>query len=114
MIVEADSKLIIKAVKRISWGIKPKKVTRNWRLIQGFQQIQHHLQSLCIVSFKHVRRIANKLVDLLANQGVISTEHRVAMSWQELPQSRLKANFHDQEDEDRIVFRGRAMVMESS
>lgn len=53
-------------------------------------------------------------MDLLANQGVISIEHSVGMSWQELPQCRLKVNWHDQVDEDSIMFQSRAMVMESS
>jgi len=33
VIVEADSELIINSVKMISWGTKPEKVSKNWRLI---------------------------------------------------------------------------------
>lgn len=63
--------------------------------------------------FKHVRRMANKLVDLLANQRVNYIENRMEKNWQELPQNRLKANFYDQADEDRMVFWNRAMEVGS-
>eukprot|EP00253_Pinus_taeda_P021775 PITA_21775 len=36
VIVEVDSELIINSVKKISGGTKPEKVSKNWRLIQGF------------------------------------------------------------------------------
>ena len=82
VIVEADSELIIDSVKRISWGSKPEKVSKNWRLIQGLQWIQTHLQSLNTTSFKHVRRLANKMTDLLSNQGVTNTQNRIVLNWQ--------------------------------
>eukprot|EP00253_Pinus_taeda_P001503 PITA_01503 len=112
MIIEADSKLIINSVKRISWGMKPEKASRNWRLVQVFQWIHSHLQSLRTVSFAHVRRKANKMVDLLANQGVIYTDNRVAMNWKELPQNKFKTACQNLADEDKTVFqhiRERAM-----
>lgn len=56
-----------------------------------------------------MQRTTNKLADILANQGVICIENRVVMGWQELPQNRLKVNCYDQADEDRMVFRNRAM-----
>ena len=89
VIIEADSELIINSVKRISHGMEPEKVSKHWRLIQVFQRIQRHLKCLRTVSFNHVRRTANKLADILANQGVICTESRVSMGWQEMPQNRL-------------------------
>lgn len=109
MIVEADSELIVNSVKRISWGTTPNKTSKNWRLIQIFQRIQLHLQILRIVSFNHMRRTTNKLADIMANQGVICTENMGTMGWQELPHNRLKANCHDQADEDNMVFQNRAM-----
>ncbi len=42
IIVEADSELIINSVKRICYGIEPKKVSRHWRLLQVFQRIKFH------------------------------------------------------------------------
>jgi len=62
-----------------------------------------------MVSFIHVRRKANKLVDLLANQGVNCTIRRVVMGWQGLSQSRLKEQCGGQADEDMLVYRNRAM-----
>eukprot|EP00253_Pinus_taeda_P006221 PITA_06221 len=88
MIIEADSELVINTVKRISWGTNPKKDSKNWRLNQIFQWIHNHLQSLRTVSFTHVCRKANKLADFLANQGVICTDNKVAMSWREFPRNR--------------------------
>lgn len=67
VIIEADSKLIINSVKRISWGMALEKVLKHWRLIQGFQRIQSHLQGLHTTSFNHVHRTTNKLADILAN-----------------------------------------------
>jgi len=56
-----------------------------------------------------VRRKANKLADLLANQGVICTDNRMAMDWQDLPQRRLKTECQNQVDEDKTVFHERTM-----
>jgi len=70
VIIEADSEITINSVKRISCGSKPEKVSNHWRLIQVYQRIQAHLQGLGSISFNHVRRNANKLADILANQGV--------------------------------------------
>ena len=114
IIVEAGSELIINSVKRISYGTEPEKVSKHWRLLQVFQRIQLHLRGLSTVGFTHVLRTTNKLVDILANQGVLCTKSRVALSWQEMPQNRLKAHCHDQADEDRMVFRNRAMDTGSS
>lgn len=109
VMIEAYSELIINLVKKISWETKLEKASRNWRLIQVFQWIHNHLQSLRTFSFKHVRIKATKLADLLANQGVISKENRVTISWLELHQNRLKENFHDQADDDRLVFQYKAI-----
>lgn len=113
VIVEAHSELVINSVKRISCGIALAKVSKHLRMIQVFQWIQIHLQSLCIVTFNHVRRLANKLADILANQGVIHTKCNVEMEWKEMPQDRLKAYFHDQANEYWKVFQIRAMEARS-
>lgn len=109
VIVEADSKLIINLAKTISCGTTPNKVSKHWRLIQVFQWIQIHLHCLHTISFNHVWRAANKLADIMANEGVICSESRVAMGWQEMPQNRIKVYYHDHVDEDRMVFWNRAM-----
>ena len=81
VIIEADSELIINSVKRISCGIVSEKVSKHWRLIRVFQRIQGHPQGLRTVSFNHVRRKANKLVDILTNQGMSYMECRVSIQW---------------------------------
>lgn len=48
-------------------------------------------------------------MDILANQGVIRIENRVAMNWKELPENRLKVKCHVQVDEDKTVFQNSAM-----
>jgi len=95
VIIEADFELIINSIKKISCGTVSKKLSKHWRLIQVSQRIQSHLQGLHIVTFNHACRKANRLVDILANQGVSGTECRVSMGWQELPQSRLNALCYD-------------------
>jgi len=102
--IEADSEISINAVKKISYGTMSERVSKHWRLIQVYQRIQNHLQGLRTVSFNHVRRKANKLADLLANQGVINSDCRIKMKWQEMPPSRLKAICDAQATEDKEIY----------
>jgi len=113
VMIEADLELIINSVQKIHNGIVPDKVSKHWKLIQVFQRIQSHLQGLCTISFHHVRRKANKLVDLLANQGVSCTENNVSMKWQELSPIRLRALHCEQAEEYRDVFRLKTMETSS-
>lgn len=101
-------------MKRINSGTMPQKVSKQWKLIRVFQRIQDHLQNLHIVSFHHVRRKANKLANLLANQGVSNIEVKVLLEWQELRQSRLRTLCCKQEEEDRRVFRHKAREASTS
>lgn len=105
IIVEADSEITINAVERISGGSRPERVSNHSKLFQGYQKIQLHLQGLRTISFNHVRRNANKLADLLANQGVSSAEGGMVKKWLEIPPSHLKAICNDQAAEDREVFK---------
>jgi len=66
-IIEADYELIINSVKKICYGSASEKVSRHWRLLQVYQRIQSHLQNMRTLSFTHVRRTTNKLMDILAN-----------------------------------------------
>jgi len=95
IIIEADFELIINSIKRISCGTELEKVSKHWRLLQVFQWIQLHLLCLRTVSFTHVRRMTNKLADILANQGVLCTKSRIKLSWQEMPQNILRAHCHN-------------------
>lgn len=60
-----------------------------------------HLRGLLTISFNHVRRDANKMTNLLSNQGVNSTEGGMAKKWQEIPPSHVKAIWEEQAKEDR-------------
>jgi len=66
-----------------------------------------------MVRFNHVRRNANKLADILANQGVNCNEHRVSMGWQVLLQGSLKVLCQNQAEEDREVYRKKAIETRS-
>lgn len=67
-------------------------------------KIQDHLQGLHTLKFFHVRRKANKLADILANQGVTCKDSRVSMSWLAMPQNDLKELCHHQAEEDKQVY----------
>ena len=90
VIIEADSELVINAAKRISNGTGPEKVTKHWRLTRVLQRIQVHLQELHTLIFIHVRRKANKLADILANQGVSNKDSVILRRWNTMVQSNLK------------------------
>ena len=57
-----------------------------------------------MVSFNHARRKANKIADLLANQGVTNPDCRIEMNWQEKPPSMIKALCDAQAIEDKEIF----------
>lgn len=114
IIIEVDSELIISSFKRICCGTEPEKVSSHWRLIQVFQRIQFHLLDLCTMSSTHVQRIANKLADILANQGVVCTKNKVKLILQEMSQNRLREQFFSRVEEDNKVFRNRTAETGSS
>lgn len=70
-----------------------------------YQRIQKHLLSLRTVSFRHVRRQANKLENTLANQGVINSESIFEMKWQEMYQGRVKDLCEELGAKDREIFK---------
>ncbi len=73
-IIEADSKLMINLVKRISTSKTQDKISNHWQLSQVFHRVQYHLRTLRTLSFIHVLRDANRVADRLANEGVICIE----------------------------------------
>ena len=62
------------------------------------------------MSFNHVRRSANKLADLLANQGVNNIDGEMAKKWQETPQNRIKVLCEEQATKDKEIFRNQARM----
>ena len=101
VIIEADSELIIRAAKKICNGTSPDKVLKHWRLSQVFHRIYTHLQTLKTVSFVHVKRKANMLVDRLANEGVINKERDTRHVWELLPLGKLLEDCLCQAAKDR-------------
>jgi len=92
-------------MKKINNGTAPEKVSKHWKLIWVFQRIQ----GLRIISLHHVHRKAKKLLDLLANQGVNCIENKVLIKWQELHPRRMKALCCEKVEEDKEVFRQKAI-----
>lgn len=62
-IIKVDSKLIVNLVKRIGSNTSPDKVSSHWGLLQVYHRIQSQLRILRTLSFVHVRREANSVVD---------------------------------------------------
>jgi len=87
---EGDSKLIINSIKRNGNGSAPEKVSRHWRLQQVYQRIQSHLQTMRTLSFIHVHRIANRLVDIMANEGVLHSKSKIRIDLIRTPQGCLR------------------------
>lgn len=107
VIIEADLELVINATKKLSHGTGLEKVTKHWRLTRVLQKIQMCLKGLRMLIFNHVCRKANKLVDILANQGVTCKDSQNSMIWREMPQSQLKALCHTQAEEHKREYQNR-------
>ena len=107
VIIKVDSELVINAAKRISNGIGPEKVTKNWRLTRILQIIQVHLQELRTLRFIHGRRKANKLVDILANQGVSCKDNTILRRRNTMAQSNLKKLYHNQVEDYKEEYRSK-------
>eukprot|EP00253_Pinus_taeda_P004733 PITA_04733 len=70
LIVEGDSQIIINMASKIQQGSEIQKVSRSWRMVTRLELLQQWLRDNKTISFKHIRREANKLSDFLANLGV--------------------------------------------
>ena len=60
-----------------------------------------HLQELRTLRFTHVRRKANKLAYILANQGVSCKDNAILRRWNKMVQSNLKKLCHNYVEEDK-------------
>lgn len=67
--VEGDSQILIEAAIRIQSGSSATKIASSWRPLSRLEQIEEWLKTPRNISFKHIRRTANKVADRLANQG---------------------------------------------
>lgn len=104
IIIEADSELIINSVKKIGNGLALDKVSRHWRLLQVYQRIQSHLQNMRTLTFIHVRRTSNRLVDILANEGMLCSKRNIRYDWIRIPQGHLQEEFSRQVNLDREFY----------
>lgn len=101
IIIEADSELTINLVKKIGTGSAPDKVSNHWRLVQVYHRIQSHLRILRTLSFVHVHRNTNKLVDQLANEGVLCTKDNQSCPWESVPIGKLREDCYTLASVDR-------------
>ena len=99
-IIEADFELIINSFKKIENGTTPEKVSKHWRLLQVCQQIQSQLKTLRTLIYVHVRRTAKRLVDCLANEGVLCTRNNRRYAWELTPSTNLREDYNRQVIED--------------
>lgn len=60
-----------------------------------------HLQELHTLRFIHVRRKANKLAEILSNQGVNNKDSEILRRWNTMAQRNLKKLYHNQPKEDK-------------
>ena len=68
--IEGDSNTLIIVAKRLLNGQTTEKISPSWRLAYRLDLLHVLLLSHPAISFHHVRREANKVVDYLANAGV--------------------------------------------
>lgn len=68
--VEGDSKVLIGLAKKLAVGQAPGIVSTSWRLQLRLEALHDLLTLNLAVTFQHVRRDANKVVDWLSNQGI--------------------------------------------
>jgi len=60
-----------------------------------------------------VRKKANKLADILANQGVSCKDRKILMDWLAMSPSNLKELCHNQEEEDKEVYKNKTQESNS-
>jgi len=75
LVIEGDSKIILKFASRIQNGQAPSKVSNHWRLEGRLDRLGSIMNSKEAVSWSHVRRKGNKVADRLANLGVEAKHH---------------------------------------
>jgi len=68
--VEGDSLIIIASVIIIQAGSPVAKIASSWRLLSRLEKMEERLQTPRTITFKHIRRTANKVANRMANQGV--------------------------------------------
>jgi len=70
LIVEGDSEIVIKMMRKLQNGTQVDNITPSWRLSAILKDLQAHLNNIQGITFQAVRRISNKLADIIANARV--------------------------------------------
>ena len=70
IILEGDSQLILQMTTKLLHGKPMNKVVDNWRMAHSLEHLRELLCGHSEVHTHHVKRKANRLVNLLANHGV--------------------------------------------
>ena len=74
IIVEGDSQILINIANQLLHGTRSEKVATSWRMASRLYNLSRWLDNNQAISFVHTKREGNKIVDLLANLGVDSTD----------------------------------------
>jgi len=88
--VEGDSLILIEAAKRLQAGSKAVKIATSWRLLSRLEELEEKLHNPLNITFQHVRRNANQVVDRMANQGVTQAEAYFSGSLDTIDDAQLK------------------------
>eukprot|EP00253_Pinus_taeda_P011126 PITA_11126 len=72
--VEGDSQILINMAKHLLNGSHAKKIATSWRLEARLEAMEQELLNNRAITFNHIKREGNKVVDFMANLGV-ENEH---------------------------------------
>lgn len=87
---EVDSKLIIHILIKLQWSSPPSKLSSHWRLESLINILTSLLPSISGLVPSHVKRVANKVADLMANANYDDPLVVEDSTWEEFPPSSLK------------------------
>ena len=78
VVVEGDSSVLFQMANHLSNGKSMEKVSSSWNLASRLETLSIIIMAHTSISFQHIRRDANKVVDLLEKVGVdVSGAHRM-------------------------------------
>jgi len=97
LIVEGDSKIILRMAANIQNGQAATKVSNHWRLEGRLERLVYMMKSPEACTWSHVRRKGNKVADRLANLGVDARVHFWHGPMRNLPSREI------QEDCQRLI-----------
>jgi len=90
LVVEGDSKLIITLARMIQSGKRAEAIGKNWRMAARLGFLESILRNSPVITFHHVRRKANGVVDAFANHAMKQNDEVVECEWDDLTNPGLK------------------------